>query len=516
MIVNPGTSGIQIASNIGLSGTIFAHNTIVGGQNGFYINGKTSGFTWAGCVIENNIIESAGNYMSETISEFTWRNNVWLVKPRTEARGAGDIYASAKLVNAAASVATPPNLANYQLQASSPAINKARQTSGVTTDYLGASRGATPDIGALEYGGAVSPIVVAAITASTTTPTAGASVTLTDASTISSGAIDEWLWQVSLDGGQTKSTVATTQNTSYTPSSTGTYTIYLTVTDNDGPDSDTTTVTLTVGSPVTDPETPDGGGTDTDSFICTGNLISNPSFDTDVTGWTVSNMSRARIVDPTDATNYVCRMYGTTAGNQMYQSGLSLTSGVTYILSFTAWSDSDRNMEIETIQHLSPNADVLDTIVMSTTTTKTRYEYVLEALLTESNTRLRFQPIYLASVDSIWIDDICLRPYSEVSASFSVSDSAPNLGDTITLTDTSTGDPYAWSWRVTSTAGLDDVISTSAGPVDWAIPGPGEYTIKLTVAGGDNTDYATTSITVSPKPDWFQSGLRRALRKGLP
>lgn len=514
IIVNPGTAGIQISGNVGMSGTIIANNTIVGGKYGFNIFNKKSEYAWAGCVIENNIVEATSNSISASASEMTWRNNTWLSKPITEARGAGDIYASAKLVNASATVTTPPDLANYQLQESSPAINKARTTPGVETDYHGASRGASPDIGALEYGEA--PPVVAAITASTTTPAAGASVTLTDASTISSGAIDEWLWQVSLDGGQTKATIATTQNTSYTPSSTGTYTIYLTVTDNDGPDSDTTTVTLTVGTPVTDPETPTDGETDTDGFSCTGNLLSNPSFDTDVTGWAVSNMSRARITDPTDSTNYVCRMYGTTGGQQMYQSGFALTSGVTYILSFTAWSNRDRDMEIETIQHVSPNADVLDTVVMSTTTTKTRYEYVLDALLTEANTRLRFQPVYLTSSDSLWIDDICLRPYSEVDASFSVSDSSPSLGDTITLTDTSTGSPYAWSWRVTSTAGLDEVISTSAGPVDWAIPGPGEYTIKLTVAGGDNTDYATTSITVSPKPDWFQSGLRRALRKGLP
>ena len=470
----------------------------------------------SGTKIYNNIFY--GDSLIQDASGVTFSNNIWYPKVPANVSGVKQLGTNPQLVDALANIGSTINLANYKLQSNSPARSAGIPVSGLDTDYFGASRSSTPDIGFHEYGGVSSPVVTAAFSASNETPDVGESVTLTDGSTITEGAIDAYLWQVSLDNGQTKTTIATTQNTTYTPTSNGSHLILLTATDADSGESSVARLVLDVGTVIVNPEDPGDEEEDTGDFSCSGNLLTNPSFDTNTTGWAASNISLSRAVDPLDSSGYVGKIHTFVSGtNEVRQSGFAVTSGATYTFSFNAWTDDvfDRVVVINLIDHLAFN-HLADPQYVTITQSKTRYTLSIACDTSSSNARIRFSQIYLFTGAAIYIDDICLRPYSEVAASFTVSDSSPSLGDTITLTDTSTGSPYAWSWRVTSTAGLDEVISTAAGPVDWAIPGPGEYTIKLTVAGGDNTDYATTSITVSPKPDWFQSGLRRALRKGLP
>ena len=506
--------GISIAGNTDMSNAYIAHNTIGPMLFGGVLMENPGIRSRSNNIFENNVIYPTKNTIRST-SGITCRNNNW----RTEgtagaAAGIGDKYGDPDLV--APSIPTAAiTKSNFHLSASSPGKNSGRASGIVTSDYRGVSRGATPDMGFFEDGN-VTPSVTASITPSTTTPDAGDSVTLTDDSTITVGAIDEWLWQVSLDGGQTKSTIATTQNTSYTPANVGTYTIYLTVTDNDAPDSDTTSVVLVVGAPVVDPTDPgDDDEDETDTFSCAGNLLSNPSFDSNTTGWGTTNLSIARVSDPDDSSNYMLKVSNASSYPADFrQSGFSITSGTIYRLSFRAQTSPNTGSLLGTmsmIQNLSPFANLMDRIDIVISEESSQYTYLVEALASESNARLRFRPSYIASWQYILFDDFCLRPYSEVAAAFTVSDSTPSIGDTVTFTDTSTGDPYAWSWRVNG-----EIISTSAGPVTWTVPDEGVYTVELTVAGGDNTDTATETIAVEEWRDYSQRGLHRGLRRGMP
>ena len=78
------------------------------------------------------------------------------------------------------------------------------------------------------------------------------------------------------------------------------------------------------------------------------------------------------------------------------------------------------------------------------------------------------------------------------TAGFTVSDSDPIMGDTIQLTDASTGAPTSWAWY--SNGGL---FSIQQNPQFYA-GGVGVFviTLKVTNAFGSNTTPTGTTITV--------------------
>jgi PKD repeat protein len=508
LIVGAKNDGIQISNLCNLDGFVIANNTIVDCPKGINVSAPNTDRVSRNTVIESNVFECNKN-VDKGRTGITWRNNVWRATPATSMRGSGDVYSSALLVDWDAARTQTVDTTDYKLTASSPAIGQARSNANVTDDYYGASRGTDPDCGFHQYDGVVAPDVTAAFTASTLTPDAGAAVTLTDTSSASVGSIDAWSWKVSLDDGQTKTEFATMQNTSYTPVNVGRYIIYLTATDTGNAVSDTTLVTLTVGNPTVDPENPDTGTGG--SFSCSGNLLSNPSLDTDKTGWTDTNMTTSRTVDPTDATNYVLKATSVTSfPAEFRQSGFTITSGTDYVISFDAWTDSSSGycpIDIHLVDH-SSGAYLADPQSVDLDNNVTRYSWTVSATATAtSNARFR---VRLRHDKTCYFDDFCVKPYSEVAAAFTISDSTPSIGDAITFTDTSTGDPYAWAWRVNG-----EIISTSAGPVSWTVPDEGVYTVQLTVAGGDNTDSTTDTVTTEEWRDSFQRGLRRGTRWGM-
>ncbi len=80
----------------------------------------------------------------------SFSNNLWskAPSPSFKASGAGDVIADPKL-----SMAGSPYYPNwYELTASSPAINAAKTIPETNMDFYGFSRGASPDIGAFEFG----------------------------------------------------------------------------------------------------------------------------------------------------------------------------------------------------------------------------------------------------------------------------------------------------------------------------------------------------------------------------
>lgn len=78
------------------------------------------------------------------------------------------------------------------------------------------------------------------------------------------------------------------------------------------------------------------------------------------------------------------------------------------------------------------------------------------------------------------------------AASFSPSTSSPKVGDTVTFTDTSTGDPVSWSWDFG-----DGATSTSQNP-SHQYSAAGTYTVKLTVtyAGGETKSYEEQIVVI--------------------
>ena len=105
-------------------------------------------------IIDNIIEQDSGKNISSfgSISGIAFANNLWSVKP-SSGSSSTDVVGDPKLVKTG-TIAPGTLTADYfKLQSTSPAINKGSVISTVTTDYAGASRGSSPDIGAFEYAG---------------------------------------------------------------------------------------------------------------------------------------------------------------------------------------------------------------------------------------------------------------------------------------------------------------------------------------------------------------------------
>ncbi len=82
-------------------------------------------------------------------------------------------------------------------------------------------------------------------------------------------------------------------------------------------------------------------------------------------------------------------------------------------------------------------------------------------------------------------------PGEELSAAFLVSTTSPKVGNTVTFTDNSSGDPISWEWDFG-----DGTTSTEQNPSHQYFSA-GTYTVRLTVTwAGGVTDTAETQITV--------------------
>lgn len=247
------------------------YNTFVAGpmtRTGIEIKNNQRGNPHKNNLFENNIIdwrfapEKAGKFTTQLHTSggegFHFRNNCWSEKPGANYRspGTGDQYGSPALANANKAI-TPTGpyphttstfkVADYALtQNSTNCINRASNGSAaggvtppsVTTDLIGASRGSSRDIGALEYGGSVEePELVASFTVNGGTIgviiNEGDSVAFADTS---SGTPTEWEWNFG-DGNIDSSSGATV---SHVYASAGTWQPSLVVRDAAGRSSSAT------------------------------------------------------------------------------------------------------------------------------------------------------------------------------------------------------------------------------------------------------------------------------------
>lgn len=244
------------------------HNTVIAGPNSnrvFYINASAQAYPRSG-IVENNIFDtrrntSTSDYLAGS-QALTWRNNVWSYNVRSEFRGIESLIGTnPQLANATASVQQaflPPSLANpsgssayftsvvlpvnYIPLAGSVSRDRGNTSTATTNstippaqarqrDFYNNQRSSPPDVGAIEYTGAIpTDRVLALFTASPTQGNVPLTVNFTDGSTASGAAvINSRYWQFG-DG-----TTSTATNPSKTYNTPGSYTVRLTVADTTRP-----------------------------------------------------------------------------------------------------------------------------------------------------------------------------------------------------------------------------------------------------------------------------------------
>jgi PKD repeat protein len=100
--------------------------------------------------------------------------------------------------------------------------------------------------------------------------------------------------------------------------------------------------------------------------------------------------------------------------------------------------------------------------------------------------------------DAMYLDNINITGIipTAPTASITVSSNTACIGQSITLTDASTGSPTSWAW--TMTGGTPASASTQNSSVSYATSGV--KTISLTVANATGTTTATKTITVIASP----------------
>ena len=159
MVLNCG-NGIVSWTKANLQNLTIENNTIVNCDYAIRIlQPESTRVTPVGNRIRNNIFYNsrrAGTAICAVASGITWSNNLWFGVTRpANATGTGDIVGQNPLLeDPNATVAEGFSPTKLRLTAGSPAIGTSG-TTGATTDYFGAARGAIPCIGAHEYGGVI-------------------------------------------------------------------------------------------------------------------------------------------------------------------------------------------------------------------------------------------------------------------------------------------------------------------------------------------------------------------------
>ncbi len=352
------------------------------------------------------------------------------------------------------------------------------------------------------YGGsATSP--VSSFTMSTSNPNVGQTVTFTDTSTQGTGTINQWSW--SFGDGAT----STTQNPTYAYTTPGTKTVTLTVTDANGQTS-TTTTTLTVNDyipPVASfnfaPTAPTIGETVTftDTSTKGTGTINQWSWNFgDGTTATVQNPTHAysnagqetvtlTVTDTDGKSNTATQNVNVdfnapTADFTMSSSTPNVGQSVTFTdasvkgsgtINQWAWTFGDggtSNVQNPTHAYSTPGAE---TITLKVTDTNG-----------ETST----------ATHSLTVND-----YISPTASFTFAPTTPNIGQTVTFTDTSTkgsGTINQWAWNFGN--GATPTTSTTQNPT-CAFSTSGDQTVKLTITdtnGKQSTTTTTVHVNIPP------------------
>ncbi|MDD5053148.1 MAG: carbohydrate binding domain-containing protein [Sulfuricurvum sp.] len=396
----------SLVANSGLNNVLIANNTIIDGPliTGF---GGTMNITNTNSQIRNNIILGSGCSVPNATG-ITFSNNNWSVTPLA-ATSTSDVIGNPQIARTG-STAPGQLTANYFMLTScfSPVINKALVLSQVTGDYFGTSRGNLPDIGGQEYN--LPDVIVTSLIYNPSTHIFSCVVKNQGTRETPSGTAVGVKYSV--DGvSRTWGNVATPPlaagASATVESDGGTYII---------PDG-IHTITAFVDDVDRFPESNETNNQLSQS-ITVGNLLLNPSFDSNTSPWIFNLFSPAvATVASIAQTGYTGKAAKTTITNagtadwhiQLVQV-LPITTGNTYMVTFKASAAAARTIKIEFQQAISPYTNYWASSAINITTTPTTYgPYTFVCTTTDATEKFCF---FLGnSTAAVWIDDVVITAY---------------------------------------------------------------------------------------------------------
>ena len=141
--------------------------------------------------------------------------------------------------------------------------------------------------------------------------------------------------------------------------------------------------------------------------------VINGGFDADAQGWTFNTWNGSAATGSVVNGEYQIQIDNVGTANsdiQLIQNGILLENGKSYQVQFDAYAASDRTLEANVEQDVSPWTSYLDSLrTFNLTTTKTTYSYTFNmGAVTDSNGRVSFNAG--ASTETVYLDNISLKP----------------------------------------------------------------------------------------------------------
>ena len=308
----------------------------------------------------------------------------------------------------------------------------------------------------------------ASFSISPASPAPGQSVTFTDTSTDVDGSIASRAWDTD-DDGQFDDGTGVTASRSFTPA--GTYVVRLRVTDDDGANGTSSRDVVVTASPPPPPPP--------------SNLLSNPSFETNTAAWSGFQGTLAREAQSgAPHGGFVAKVTRSSGTYFTIDDGAravpSTTAGAAY--DAEAWvkaavaSSVGKPIQLKLRERTSAGATVAD-VSSPAVTLSNAWQKVAVSLTTTTNggnLGVRVSQQGAVAGNAFWVDAVLLGgagepppppPNQTPTASFTVAPSAPETGQTVLFTDTSTdpdGSIAARAWDLDDDGQFDDGTGTTA------------------------------------------------------
>ena len=245
------------------------------------------------------------------------------------------------------------------------------------------------------------------------------------------------------------------------------------------------------------------------SYSYSQNLITNPGFESNTTGWSLATYNSAsgslsRVTSQSHSGTASGQINITASGAawevQFIAAGsniISLESGKTYELKLWAKSNSSRTDALQLrVAQPSPYQTIGGTTTVSTTSSWTEYVHTFTADANYSQARITI--LCGSFVETYYFDDIILQEVAVPTANFTSNITSLTEGGSVNFTDTSTDNPTSWSWTF---EGGSPASSTAQNPtVSYATAGTYDVTLVATNAAGADTTRVVDYITVNVPP----------------
>lgn len=188
----------------------------------------------------------------------------------------------------------------------------------------------------------------------------------------------------------------------------------------------------------------------------------------------------------------VATLSGNASTAYLQQTGINITSGGLYGLSFTASGTAGEEVTVTVLIDGGANLGLTETFVLAAGTQTLNYQFVANA--SSANAKVYFN--FVGVIGTVNIDNVCLGQIisGTLAADFSYSPLSPTNVDNVVFTDlsTSTNPISTWTWNF----GDGSPGSSLQNPTH-NFASIGTYNVSLTVTNGDGNSNTTKQITVS-------------------